>query len=122
MKSLSGLVLAGILAAMAPGAWAEDPVGKWTGPVKTPAADLPVVVTVTKAAEGKLAATLESPVQAPGMQIPVDAVTSDGATMTFAIAQILGDYKGTWDETQKAWVGTWTQNGTAMKLDLTRAP
>jgi hypothetical protein len=122
MKSLNGFLLAGLLAAMAPMAWAEDAVGKWAGPVKAPAADIPVVVTIAKAADGKLSASLESPTQAPGQTIPVDTITSDGATMTFSIAMILGDYKATWDETQKMWTGAWTQNGTTMKLDLTRAP
>jgi hypothetical protein len=109
------------LAAIAP-AWAEDAVGKWLGNVKSPEGEIPLVLTVTKDAAGKLAAVAESPEQAPGMQIPTENVVSDGLKLSFDVSVVAGDYAGTWDEAKKAWVGTWKQNGLEMPLDFARAP
>jgi hypothetical protein len=116
------LVVAGLAVAGLSPAWAEDAVGKWAGNVKAPDGDIPLVVTVTKDEAGKLAAVGESPSQAPGMPIPTENVASDGAKLSFEVSMVAGNYAGTWDEAQKAWIGTWTQGGFAMKLDLARAP
>lgn len=121
MKSMRPVLLGMLAVAAAPFAWAQDPAGKWTGNVKAPGAEIPIVLVVMKAADGKLSATLESPKQAPGMVMPLDSIAVTGDTLTFAMAQILGDYKGTWNESAKMWDGIWTQNGTPMELDLTRA-
>jgi hypothetical protein len=116
------LVVAGLAVAGLSPAWAEDAVGKWIGNVKSPEGDIPLVVTVTKDATGKLAAVGESPSQAPGMPIPTENVTSDGAKFSFEVSMVAGNYAGTWDDAQKTWIGTWTQGGQGMKLDLARAP
>jgi hypothetical protein len=106
---------------MAGSAWAEDVAGKWIGTVKAPGQYFPVVLIVTKAADGKLSATLESTSQAPGTLIPVDAVTSGGATLTFSIAAFLAAYSGVWNSEAKVWVGELTQSDLPMKLTMTRA-
>jgi hypothetical protein len=112
------------LAAMltAGAAFAEDAAGKWTGVVKAPDGDIPFVLIVSKDAGGKLSAVGESPSQAPGMQIPAENVVSDGSKLTFDVAAVAGGYAGTWDDSKKAWVGMWTQQGLAMPLDFARAP
>jgi hypothetical protein len=122
MKSMRRLVV-GVLAAtlMAGSAWAEDATGKWIGTVKAPGQDLPIVLIVSKAADGKLSATLESTAQAPGTLIPVDTVASDGATLTFSIAALLAEYKGVWNSEAKLWVGELTQSDLPMKLTMMRA-
>lgn len=117
---LAGAMAAGMLLT-APSALAQDAQGKWTGAVKAPGQDIPLVLTVTKAADGTLTASMESPSQAPGMVIPLDSITVANGEMTFAMAQILGDYKGKWNADTKIWDGTWTQDGTAMELDLAKA-
>lgn len=121
MKSMRGVVLGVLAMAAAPFAWAQEPAGKWTGNVKAPGAEIPIVLVIAKAADGKLSATLESPSQAPGMAMPVDSVALTDGELTFAMAQILGEYKGKWSESAKTFDGTWTQGGTAMELDLARA-
>ena len=103
-------------------AWAEDAVGKWTGFVKAPEADIPLNLSVTKDAAGALTATAESPTQAPGIVIPTQNVTSDGTTLTFDVAMAAGSYAGTWDAAKGAWVGVWKQNGFDMPMELKRAP
>lgn len=123
LKLMRGVLFAaGLIAAGLAPAWGEDAVGKWTGNVKSPEGDIPLVITVTKDEAGKLAAVGESPAQAPGLQIPTENVTSDGAKLTFEVSMVQGSYAGIWDQMQKAWVGTWTQGGQSMQLDLTRAP
>lgn len=121
-RALKGLALAACSIAMAAAAWAEDAVGKWTGTLTgTPQGDLPLVITVAKAADGKLSANLESPAQAAGMLIAADTITSDGTTLTFTVARLQVSYTGKWDAAQKAWVGTFTQGG-SLPLALKRAP
>lgn len=103
-------------------AWAEDAVGRWVGVVKAPEADIPLNLTVTKDAAGKLAATAESPTQAPGMVIPTENVTNDGDKLTFEVSLAQGSYAGTWDAAKGAWIGVWKQNGLEMPMELQRAP
>jgi hypothetical protein len=123
MKTMKRLVAAAMIAAVSAGAaWAEDAVGKWTGVVKAPGQDVPFILTVTKGEDGKLAATGESPSQAPGMVIPAENVASDGATLSFEVSLAAGSYSGTWDDAKKAWVGIWKQSGVDMPLDFARAP
>jgi hypothetical protein len=116
------MLVVALAVTLTPVAFAEDAVGKWTGIVKAPDAEVPAIVTIAKGADGKLSANLESPSQAPGQQFPADKVESDGAKLTFEAAAIAGSYSGTWDAGQKAWVGKWTQGGVEMALDLSRAP
>src|SRR5690349_2043847 len=71
MKSVRWVVLGMLAMTAAPFAMAQEPAGKWTGIVKAPGLDIPLVLVVTKAADGKLSATVESPNQAPGMLMPV---------------------------------------------------
>ena len=103
-------------------AWAEDAVGKWTGFVKAPEADIPLNLSVTKDAAGALSATAESPTQAPGMVIPTENVASDGTKLSFDVAMAAGSYSGTWDAAKGAWVGVWKQGGLDMPMELKRAP
>src|SRR6185295_5002267 len=108
---------------MAAAAWAEGAVGKWSGVLTgTPQGDLPLVITVTKSADGKLSANLESPAQAPGMLIPATTIASDGATIAFTVENLGVNYSGKWDAAKKAWVGTFTQNGGSLPLSLAKAP
>ncbi|HEX5008513.1 MAG TPA: hypothetical protein VFV70_15470 [Hyphomonadaceae bacterium] len=117
MKPVRILAPAACSLAVAAAAWAEDAAGKWSGVV---AGAIPIVITVTKAADGKLSATLESTAQAPGQQFPLDTITSDGATLSFSLAMVQASFTGRWDAAQKAWVGTFTQ-GADVPLSLTRA-
>ena len=51
-------------------AWAEDPVGIWAGVNKTTKGDRPMIMVVSREADGRLSARLESPTQAPGVPVP----------------------------------------------------
>jgi uncharacterized protein len=126
MKPIAFLTLyAGLSAlalfALAPHASAEDAAGKWSGAVKTPMGDIPVVITILKDAAGKFSAGLESPTQAPGQVLPADACASDGVKLTISATIIMGSYAATWDADKKVWVGKWTQGGEDASLDLSRS-
>lgn len=116
------IALAAILAcALAPLASAQDAVGKWKGTLKGPDGELPVGVTITKGADGKLAGNLESPSQAPGQLFPASGIDTDGSKLNIQAEVLQGNYAGVWDDGRKVWVGKWTQNGVEMPLELTRA-
>jgi hypothetical protein len=122
MKSVRGIIVGALITcAMAAPAFAQDAVGKWTGVVKTPGGDLPIIFVVTKDTTGKLGATLESPLQAPGMLLVADKAANDGDTLSLTFEKIQGAYKATWNGETKTWTGTWTQIGTPMPLNMTQA-
>jgi len=81
-----------------------------------------MIMIVSREADGRLSARLESPTQAPGVPVPTQNVESDGSRLSFTSSMVQGSYAATWDEARKAWVGKWTQNGVDMSLDWARAP
>lgn len=90
------LLAAGLAFASGGAALAQEAAGKWTGVIKVPGAELPIIVTVAKAADGSLSGGLESPSQAPGMVIPIDPIKADDKLFSFTIAAIDGDFMGVW--------------------------
>lgn len=95
---------------------AEEAAGDWAGVI---AGQLHVIVHLTKAADGHYDGVLQS-VDQGNVKIPIDGVTATPDSLTFTVGKVKGKYEGKWDETQKAWVGTWTQ-GQALPLVLKRA-
>lgn len=86
MKSVRRIIVGAVITlALAAPIFAQDAVGKWTGTVKTPGGDLPIIFVVTKDTTGKLGATLESPLQAPGMLLVADAAANDGDTLSLTL-------------------------------------
>jgi hypothetical protein len=121
MKITRFAILSAALALSAGGtAWAEDPVGRWTGMLSTANGTIPVGVTITKGADGKLAATAENPSQTKD-PIPVETVTSDGKTLKVVAPALNGIYEGVWNDELKSWTGSWKQNGQDTALVLVRS-
>jgi hypothetical protein len=120
MQLRTGLVAAVLFLGLAQGAFAEDAAGKWTGKISAGGAELHIVVTVQKAADGALAGYLESPDQT-NEHIPISALKSDGKSLSFLSIDVMGSYEAKWDDAKKAWIGQWSQNGADLSLDLTRA-
>lgn len=112
------LLAAGIALACSSAALAQEAAGKWTGVIKVPGGDLPIIVTIKKAADGSLSGGLESPSQAPGMVIPIDTIKADEELFSFTIAAIDGDFMGVWQDEAKTWSGAWTQGGRSLPLEL----
>lgn len=94
---------------------AEEAAGDWSGLL---AGRLHVIVHVTKDADGRYGATLESPDQG-SFVLPADKVTADAEHFSFTIPRIGGSFAGTWTPEKNGWVGTWTQ-GPSIPLVLSR--
>ncbi len=106
--------LLALAAALAAGnASAEEAAGDWSGLL---AGRLHVIVHVTRDADGRYGATLESPDQG-SFVLPAETVVADAEHFSFTIARIGGSFAGTWDAGKNGWVGTWTQ-GQALPLVL----
>jgi non-heme chloroperoxidase len=108
------------LAALAGGALhAQDIAGDWQGALKTPAAQLRVVVYIDKGTDGGWKATLFSIDQGTD-GIPISSVALEGSTFKLAIPQIRGSYEGKLSADGASIDGTWTQ-GAPLPLQLNRA-
>ncbi len=116
--TVRAMTVATMLAMFAAGAAAQEAAGKWAGVVKAPGAELPIIVTVAKAADGTLSGGLESPTQAQGMVIPIDTIKADEELFSFTIPSIQGDFMGVWQDEVKSWSGAWTQSGRSFPLEL----
>ncbi len=112
------LLVSSLVLACSGAALAQEAAGKWTGVIKVPGGELPIVVTIAKAADGSLSGGLESPSQAPGMVIPIDTIKADDELFSFTIAAIDGDFMGVWQDETKTWSGAWTQSGRSLPLEL----
>jgi non-heme chloroperoxidase len=98
---------------------AQDIAGDWQGTLKTPAAQLRVVVHIDKSADGGWKATLFSIDQ--GTEgIAVNSVTLQGSHLKLAIEQIRGSYDGEVSADGASIQGTFTQGG-PLPLELKRA-
>jgi non-heme chloroperoxidase len=98
---------------------AQDIAGDWQGTLKTPAAQLRVVVHIDKSADGGWKATLFSIDQGTeGMA--VNSVALQGSHLKLAIEQIRGSYDGELSADGASIQGTFTQGG-PLPLELKRA-
>lgn len=118
-RMFAGLLAAVLLASGV--ASAQEAAGKWTGSIKTPAGELPIVVTIQKGDGGALTGGLESPSQAPDLIIPLENIKADDELMSFEAPSIQGDFTGVWQEDSKSWSGAWTQSGRSLPLELAPA-
>ena len=96
--------------------FAQDISGKWNGLLAAPGQQIKIVLNISKTQAG-YTATMDSPDQGAN-GIPVDNVTFDNNTLTFAIPAARLEYKGTFEN--NGFKGVTTQNGTAMDLNFSR--
>jgi len=96
---------------------AEDISGDWQGTLDTGMGHLRLVLHITKAGDGNLKATLDSPDQGiAGM--PVDSISLEGGKLHFTLNAAKGSYDGTL-KNNGSFNGNWTQ-GQKMPLVLTK--
>jgi len=98
--------------------FAQNIVGDWQGTLNTGAAELRLVLHITKAADGTLKGTLDS-IDQGANGIPVTSISLQGSTLKFASDSIRGSYEGKVDREATAVHGTWTQR-TSLALDFQR--
>jgi len=94
-----------------------DPVGDWIGTLDVGS---PVRVAMHfKRVDGGLTGTADSPDQG-AFGILVSEVILDGDHLNFSIDSIDGRYVGSWDAAKRHYVGTWSQGGRVLALELGR--
>jgi hypothetical protein len=115
MKStLLGLVAALTMAANS-AAHAEEATGYWKGRI---AHSLNVFLQFSKAAEGRWEGTLTVPQQ--GMASKVDQLVVTDDQISFKLVALNAGFTARWNEQDKVWVGTWSQQGQTAPLTLER--
>lgn len=121
MKNKPLLLIAVAAAALSTSAaFAESPVGTWSGTVKTGEGLAPVAVTITKAPDGTLGGASRSPLKKGGAPIELEKVSSDGKSLSFNAPEAGGGFKGVWSEEKKAWIGRWGSEDGPLDMVLTR--
>lgn len=98
---------------------AQDITGDWQGTLITGMGELRLVLHITRAADGSLQATLDSPDQNSN-GIPVTAAVVKDSKLNLTVDIIHGTYEGAVASDGKTISGTWSQ-GKALPLDFKRA-
>jgi hypothetical protein len=109
-------LLAAVVAA-ASFAIGQDITGDWQGPLTTPFGELRMVLHITKATDGTLKATLDSPDQG-SMGAPLDTFTLEGSKVHFALNVAKGVFDGSLKGNGTI-NGYWVQGAAATKMPLT---
>ncbi len=100
-------------------AYAQNIVGDWQGTLKAGAAELRLVLHITKADDGSLKATLDS-VDQGANGIPVNQVTLKDSKLNLNIEAVHGAYEGTVNSDGSEIKGTWAQ-GSTLPLDFKKS-
>jgi fermentation-respiration switch protein FrsA (DUF1100 family) len=87
---------------------AQTVLGDWEGTLRVNAAELRLVLHVTKDDNGSLRATLDS-VDQDAIGIPVTSITLTDSNLDFSVLAVHGTYKGKVNADATAIDGTWTQ-------------
>lgn len=90
--------------------------GDWNGTLVTPGGTLRLLFHF-QTSGGALRATIDS-VDQNGGTMTATPVTLDKAKLTLTVAAVAGSYEGTLSADGKAIIGTWTQRGRSLPLNL----
>jgi len=97
---------------------AQDWAGNWEGTLIAGPQKLKIVFHITKDADGKLAATMDSPDQL-AYDIKMDEATVKDGEITLSLAVSHAQYIGKMNEDKKGISGNWIQ-GVPLELNLTK--
>jgi D-alanyl-D-alanine-carboxypeptidase/D-alanyl-D-alanine-endopeptidase len=105
-----GLAAFAVVTIAAPAA-AQEAAGDWRGSLEpVPGTRVPLVLHLKRDDAGKLAGTLDSPMQ--GVNgLPLAEVAAEAGSLTFTVPAIGAVYKAQWDAVGKEWKGEWSQAG-----------
>ena len=92
-------------------------VSNWEGSLDVGGQKLKLILKITKAADGSLKATLDSPDQG-AMNLPVSSVTQTGDSIKAELKNIGGVYEGTFNKEWSEISGEWRQGGATFPLVL----
>ena len=120
MRRMEKLVVAAAMFLFAAcSAYAQEIAGDWQGTLHAGAADLHLVLHISKDDKGGLKATLDSVDQAAN-GIPVSSITLKDSKLSLGIDAVHGTYEGAVSSDGATISGTWSQ-GQALPLDFTRS-
>src|SRR5215467_911521 len=109
-----------LVALMVPtAAHAQDVTGDWQGTLHAGAADLRVVIHITKIGDGSLHATMDS-VDQGANGIPVSTVTLTDSQLKLGVDAVHGTFEGKVNPDATVIDGTWSQ-GQPLPLTLKKA-
>lgn len=123
MKNISlaaALVFASLVPASCAVAQSSAAIGDWQGALSVQGFQLRIVFHVVQSTNGDLGATMDSPDQGAN-GIPVDSVTYANRALRIILTRLQGVYAGTMESGDSVLLGTWTQRGASLPLDLRRA-
>ena len=100
-------------------ATSQSPEGIWEGTLDTGAVKLRLRLKVTKAADGALAAKLDSLDQGAN-DLPVDVISWKGNAVHFEMKRLLTDFDGTLNQEGTQIAGQFKQGGGSLPLTLNR--
>lgn len=86
---------------------AMDLAGTWTGALGSGAAQLHLILTITRLSSGEYAGQINSVDQ--GAVLPVDGLSVQGGSVRFEVKAVGGVYEGNLNENRTEITGTWTQ-------------
>ncbi len=115
MKGVGWITL--LLCAVAQASSQPPCVGNWLGALKVSGMELRIVFKITAAADGALAAKMDSPDQG-AKDIPMDAVVCRRDTIIITCAAIMGSYQGVISSDGLSIQGEWKQAGMKLPLNL----
>jgi pimeloyl-ACP methyl ester carboxylesterase len=99
---------------------AQEIAGDWQGALSVGAAELRLVLHVTRASDGSLKATLDSIDQPGANGIPVNSITLKDSKLNLEVQTVHGTYEGKVSPDGKTISGMWTQNQ-PLPLEFKRA-
>ena len=87
-----------------------DPIAdSWHADLQIPTGTLSLIFTITEDSNGNLAATMESPDQAPGQQIPISEITVIDNHLSIKIGALGASIEADWDDEAQHFSGTFSQ-------------
>jgi pimeloyl-ACP methyl ester carboxylesterase len=95
----------------------EQIIGIWQGTLKVPGTELKVDFKISKAEDGSLKATMDSPDQG-AYDIPTSKVIFQNDSLKIDASSIGGMYLGKFDKDSLTIAGQWQQNGMTFPLNL----
>jgi uncharacterized protein len=99
-------------------AFAQDVTGDWNGKLNVNGGELRLVLHITKNADGRLKATLDS-VDQGANGIPVSSISLKDSKLSLAVSAVNGSYEGKVNSAVTEIAGTWTQ-GASLPLSFHR--
>jgi hypothetical protein len=107
-KTMLRLTLATVILVPFAAAAQSDITGDWQGVLKTDNTKLRLVLHITAALSGTLAATIDS-VDQDSPDIPVSAITFESGILKLTVAQVHGSFEGKFSKDGTEINGTWTE-------------